>query len=101
MTPSEMAAKLDRRAYVAEQIRDALLGRHKTFTWGDGQRRAWEPIARSMGATLLAKTAIERRGLRLKRGARPVGTIYYGAPISRFADVYVLECQTAPKGAVS
>lgn len=92
MKPSEMIAALRRYEYVANVLERGLR-RGKAFSWGDGQRRTWEPVARELGATLLSKTAIARRGYRIKRGAKPVGAIYYGAPISRYADVYVLECQ--------
>lgn len=63
------------------------------FTWGNGQRMAWTPILREAGVNLVTKTQIEKRGLRLKRGAKPVGWAYFGAPIQRYADLYVLEVQ--------
>ena len=63
------------------------------FSWGDGQRQAWVPILKAAGVTLITKTQIEKHGYRLKRGAKPVGSAYFGAPIKRYADLYVLEVQ--------
>lgn len=77
-------------------VLDGLNG--NTFSWGDGQRTSWVPILREIGITLITKTQIQKRGLVLKRGAKPVGTAYFGAPIKRYADLYVLEVQcTKPK----
>lgn len=63
------------------------------FTWGNGQRLAWTPLLKEAGVTLVTKTQIEKRGMKLKRGAKPVGCAYFGAPIQRYADLYVLEVQ--------
>lgn len=56
---------------------------------------AYRPVAAALGCTLVTKSGAEKRGYRIRRGAKPVGSMYFGSPISRFADVYVLECQCA------
>lgn len=70
------------------------------FAWGNGQRLAWVPLLREAGITLVTKTQIEKRDLVLKRNAKPVGSAYFGAPIKRYADLYVLEVQTTKPKAV-
>lgn len=68
------------------------------FNWGDTQRKSWIPILKKIDITLVTKTQIEKQGLILKRGAKPVGTAYFGSPIKKYADLYVLEIQcTQPK----
>lgn len=68
------------------------------FCWGNGQRMAWVPMLKEVGVTLVTKNQIEKRGFRLKRGVKPVGSAYFGAPIKRQCDLYVLEVQcTLPK----
>ena len=36
---------------------------------------------------------VQKLGYQLKRGAKPVGTAYFGSPIQKWADLYVLEVQ--------
>lgn len=63
------------------------------FTWYSNDRRARLPLLTAIGLTLATRTQIRRMGLELKPRARPVGTVYFNAPISRLADVYIVECQ--------
>lgn len=63
------------------------------FSWGQGQRRAWVPILAKIGIILVTKTQINKRGYRLKRNQKPVGTVYFGAPIQCNAEVFILEIQ--------
>lgn len=61
------------------------------FHWGAGESSNYFPIARELGCTLKTKTAIKRAGLVLKRGAKPVGRAYYGAPIKDYCEIYIVE----------
>jgi hypothetical protein len=76
----EMAAALSRE--------DRL---YNPVAWNDGQRIANTNRARILGYTIVTKTRAKRMGYRLKRGARPLGYGYFKAPISRDAELYVLE----------
>lgn len=93
VTPSEIKKQLRSWAYVAKAIFDGLDG--KPFHWGGGEFNAYCPKAEAMGITLVTKSQVKKLGYRLKQGAMPVGTGYFLAPISRTADLYVLECQCA------
>lgn len=65
------------------------------FEWGDGQRKSWTPKLEKCGITLVTKTQIAKRGYRVKKGKKPVGSAYFGTPIKRYAELYVLEEQCA------
>lgn len=91
-SPSEIVRRLDCFLSVAIQLRRALK-REKQFVWDGTEGEYNVQWAAEMGLTLVTKTQIEKRGYRLKRGAKPVGFRYFGAPISRRHPVYVLECQ--------
>lgn len=94
--PSNTKRSLQTWLHVATAIIDGLNG--KPFSWSGGEFSAYRPKAEAMGITLVTKTRIAKMGRRLKRGAAPVGNGYFGAPISRRADLYVLECQTVKRG---
>lgn len=93
--PSSVIRRLERRKRVAGEIIDGLQGR--PFRWGDGTHSAKRPLLEELGVTLVTETRLRKIGRAVKRGARPVGSIYFPAPIQRHADVYVLECQTKPE----
>lgn len=91
VSPSEIKGKLDSWRYVAQAIKDGLEG--KPFSWCGGEFDAYKPKAQQMGITLVTKTQIKKMGYRLKKNVKPVGNGYFKSPISRSADLYVLECQ--------
>lgn len=91
ISPSEIKDKLASWSHVANQIINGLSG--KPFSWCGGEFDAYKPKAQQMGITLVTKTQVEKLGYRLKKNAEPVGTGYFKAPISRSANLYVLECQ--------
>lgn len=91
ITPSKIKHKLETWQYVAQAIINGLNG--KPFSWTGGEFDAYRIKAQAMGCTLVTKSKIERDGYRLRRGAKPVGNGYFKAPISRSADLYILECQ--------
>lgn len=84
-------ARTERFANVAYQIHRALK-EGKPFHW-KGSESHLVDVAASMGLTIITRSRAEKAGYTLKRGQKPVGTIYFGAPISKTAAVYVLECQ--------
>lgn len=94
MSPSALISKLQRRQAVMAEVVAGLNGR--PFWWGSGEASAKQPLLSDAGIILLTRTGVGRAGLRLKRGVKPVGCVYYNAPIHAHCAVYVLQCQTAP-----
>ena len=84
--------RLARFEEVAAAVRYGLQGH--PFLWPEWARKLHVPVAAQMGCTLVTATALAKLGHQLKRGARPVGRAYWGAPLKRHADLYVLEVQT-------
>ena len=64
--------------------------------WGDEERRRTCELLTAAGVHLVTPTGIEKAAHRLKRGARPVVRAYFGAPLQRYADLFVLGIQTVP-----
>lgn len=93
-SPSAMRDRITVIRAVLDEVSQGLAG--KPFRWGDGERSAWQPLCEQLGITLVTPTQIKKRGYRLKRGAVPVGSAYFAAPIQIYADLYVLECQCTP-----
>jgi hypothetical protein len=91
VSPGEMRGRLKSWAYVAMALADGLDG--KPFDWGGGEFDAYRPKAKMLGCTLVTKTWMKKNGYRLRRGAKPVGTGYFKAPISNTGELYILECQ--------
>lgn len=94
ISPSKIKGRLGSWRYVAQAIIDGLDG--KPFSWTGGEMEAYRPKAKAMGITLVTKTQAQKLGYELKRGVKPVGNGYFLAPISRSAELYVLECQAKP-----
>ena len=93
-SPAGFIAYLERRRRVAGEIIAGLRGR--PFTWGAGEPSSKRALLKELGVTLVTETWLRKKDLALKRGARPVGSIYLPAPRQRHAKVFVLECQTKP-----
>ena len=94
-SPSALIAKLERRRALLAEIVSGLRG--QPFHWGEGESSSKQGmLAPAFGVTLLTRIGVGRAGLDLKRGAKPVGAIYFGAPIQRTSDVFVMQCQTKP-----
>ena len=91
VAPSAVLRRIESLRHVATQIYDGLSGH--PFQWGAGQREAWVPIAQQLGLTLVTRSHADRLGYAIKRGAKPVGSAYFRAPLKRTAQLYVLECQ--------
>ena len=92
-------ARITRLHTASGEVRAGLAG--SPFQWSESERKRNEPILAAAGVELLSQTAIEKRGHVLRRGARPVGTAYFGAPIQRYTPLYVLHVQTRPKSEAS
>lgn len=90
-TRAKVKARAERYRAVAAEIERGLSG-GKSFHWKGSENHLIQ-IAADMGLTIITQSRAEKAGFVLKRNQRPVGTIYFGAPISRIANVYVLECQ--------
>lgn len=90
-TPAAFKKRLETRIRLLQMLTDGLAG--KPFQWGEGESMNYFPIARQLGCTLKTKTAIERAGMALKRNAKPVGSAYFGAPIQKQCDLYIVEAQ--------
>lgn len=65
---------------------------YRTFHW-KGSENHLVQVAEQMGFTLVTESRAKKVGYVLKKGQKPVGVVYYEAPISKDAAVYVLECQ--------
>lgn len=70
-------------------LEDGLNGRPHSL--GLGEADAFEKSLSKLGVCFLSKTKAAKQGLELRRGAKPVVRRYYGAPISDWKDLYVLE----------
>jgi hypothetical protein len=90
-TPSQTKKDLERFIAVATAIKDGLDG--TPFSWRGVDAQYNLPVARAMQITLITKSRAAKLGFALKRNAQPVGKMYFSAPISKYADVYVLQCQ--------
>jgi hypothetical protein len=77
------------------QLTDTILQglEGKPFHWGQGERWAYTPMLTKIDVTLVTRNRIDKLGYRLKKSQEPVGTTYFGTPIDKQADVFVLEIQ--------
>lgn len=95
-SPAEIIRRLDCHRSVAGQVQAGLRG--TLFTWNQTEGEYNVMWAEDLGLHLVSKTWIENHGYRLKRGVKAVGMRYFGAPISRYIALYVLECQAVKLG---
>ncbi|MCP4352619.1 MAG: hypothetical protein GY795_44750 [Desulfobacterales bacterium] len=91
MGPKEMKDHIGRHIDTLRQIYHGLDG--DTFSWNDSARVYHVRRAEAAEITLMTKTALKKKGYRLKRGAKPVGYAYYKAPLSKKVGLYIVECQ--------
>ena len=94
-SPGDIIHRLDRFCDVARQIQSGLAG--NAFVWNGTEGDYNVGWAEQMGLHLVTRTWLDKHNYRLKRGAKPVGSRYYSAPISGQRALYVLECQTHKK----
>lgn len=90
-----MDNRIARQVEAAAEIQAGLQG--EPFVWNGVEGDMYTRYAAQLGCTLVTLTQIKKRGYRLKRDAKPVGSRYFGAPIQKQADLYVLECQAVKK----
>jgi len=90
-----MNNRLSRLREAAAAVRSGLGG--APFVWNGVEGDMYVPYAAQLGITLVTLTQIKKRGYRLKKNATPVGSRYFGAPIQKYADLYVLECQAVKR----
>lgn len=86
-SPSVKAKELERRVKALQEIVDGLRG--KPFSWGDGEATAKQNLLVEFGIHLLTATAIKKRKMFMTKRAKPVGYIYFPAPISKSHPVYL------------
>lgn len=92
--PSFVIERLERIIVVARMLIAGLKG--TPFAWRGVDVQHYRPLARLFGLTLVSKSRVAALNWKLKKNVQPVGEMYYGAPISRWADVYILEAQAEP-----
>lgn len=74
------------------ELEQGLIG--NPFTWGNSEYRSKEGILARCGFAVVTMTKLKRGGHRLKKNVKPVGKAYFGSPIRKYADLYVLDVQT-------
>jgi hypothetical protein len=91
-----MKRELEQLQYIQKAITELELGLigAKGFIWGETEGRSKMGWLSRLGFVLVSKSKLEKGGHELKKGAKPVGTTYYGAPIKRYTDLYLLNVQT-------
>lgn len=62
--------------------------------WGDARRRQWTRLLERVGVFLVSRTAAGKKGHVVKRCARPVVEAYFGAPLQRHTELFLLGMQT-------
>ncbi len=96
--PARLSLKKLRRLHELLGLVVSILdGKSLAFVWGDGKRRAWFPLLRAAGVELVTERMAAKAGDVIKYGANPVGQVYFGAPLKRTCDVWILHVQTRPK----
>jgi hypothetical protein len=92
--PASIRGRLARYRDIITELLNGLEGKRR-FAWRAVDHQHARPVLRVLGVNLMSKTAIKKAKLRLKRGAQPVGEIYFERPISNYAEVYLAEAQCA------
>lgn len=86
-------SQLARLAQLLTDLAAALVNR-QPLRWGEGNRLQWTRLLRRAGVVLLTRTQLRRQRHEPKRGAAAVVLGYFGAPIQRHAELYILDVQT-------
>lgn len=94
-TPSTFVAHLERRQKWLNLVLNALRGGERVL-WGMGEREGAEKMLKELGVTVITRSRAERMGYKLRASAKPIGTGYFGSPIKRDANLYILECHFDP-----
>ncbi|MBI5162906.1 MAG: hypothetical protein HY985_03285 [Magnetospirillum sp.] len=84
--------KVKAKMHVLAVVLAGLEGRR--FDWGMAEADNKTKALRGMGIELVTANGARKRGHVVKKGADPVGKRYFGAPIQRSADLYILDLQT-------
>ena len=70
-------------------LEDGLAGKPQRL--GEGEGDALQKCAAALGIELITLTAGQKRGLELRRGAKPIASRYFGAPIQRYCYLYCIQ----------
>lgn len=84
------------RLNVLQAVINGLSGNPFDWSYSSGATDAYRKLLKEFDITLIAESSLKKHGLQLVRGAKPVGRVAYGAPVSNSGYVYVKECQTRP-----
>jgi hypothetical protein len=88
-TVTELRRRMASIARWTKVLEDGLNGRPHSL--GDGEGRAFSKRMSELGIELYSKSRAQKEGLSPKRGAKPVVTRYFSAPIQKDIGLYVLE----------
>lgn len=88
-------SQIRQAAYLLTDI-DLALKEKRTLHWSDSQRSRSARMLRHVGVHLLSRTALRKIQQEPKRGTRPVAKAYFGAPLQRWTELFVLDVQTKP-----
>lgn len=91
---SEIKRSLQSKQRWINEVLAALDG--DTVRWAMESRKQATATLAAFGLTICTKTWAEKRGYTLKPKAKPIGTGYFGAPISNDGTLYILECHFTP-----
>jgi hypothetical protein len=70
----------------------------KPFVWDVIEAKFKQFNLQQMGFQVCTASEIEAKGLKLKADVSPVGSRYYGPPMNREAELYLLEIHATTKG---
>jgi hypothetical protein len=97
LTTTRLARLADLLGLIVKEL-GVELAKHDShpLSWSDGTGTTYIRILREAGVELVTEPAARRRGHVLRRGAEPVATKYFRAPIASPGALYVLDVQTRP-----
>lgn len=90
-TKGALRTRLARVRYALAIIEAGLAGRPRTLGASDAD--SVQRLLLPLGIELVSRTALKRRGYRLRRGAQPLLYRYYCAPLKRYAELFELNSQ--------
>jgi hypothetical protein len=88
-TFSGVMKKVDSLKRWLTTLEDGLRGKHHVLGAGEGDY--FQKYVKTIGLELLTITAAHKRGLELRKGAKPICSRYYPRPISSYHHLYLLE----------
>lgn len=96
-SPSSIAARVQTLRAGLEVLINVIEGKKTLYSLGEGEGQALERHWRKVGVELISETRGRKLGLVLKKGARPLMSRYFGAPISDYIFLYDRATAFRPK----